>query len=219
HEVNQPIAATIANAQTALRWLSFDPPDLDRARKALDRIVRDGAHAGEVVQRIRALTRKGSTPRDRMDINAAIREVIELTHSEAMKNGVLVRTDLTEILPPTHGDRVELQQVILNLILNAVEAMADGETPRDLLIATAKTESGETLVSVHDTGPGLATEVQENLFRAFYTTKPSGLGLGLSICRSIVESHGGHLWASANAPRGEVFQFTLPAHPDIATGR
>ena len=216
HEVNQPIAATVTNAQAALRWLDAEPPNMEEAREALARIVRDGKRAGAVVGRIRTSSR-GAPPRDeRVDINAAIREVIELTRSEAMKNGVSVQTDLAEGLPPIQGDRVELQQVILNLILNAIEAMSEmSEGPRELLITTGKTELGDVLVAVRDSGPGLAPAALENLFKAFHTTKPNGLGLGLSICRSIVEAHGGRLWASANATRGAVFQFTLPAHPDV----
>ena len=217
HEVNQPIAATVTNAQAALRWLRLDPPDLDEVRQALDRIVRDGVRAGAVVQRIRSLSKKASPHDDRVDINAAAREVIELTRSETMKNGVSVRTELTEGLPLIRGDRVQLQQVIVNLLLNAIEAMSGmkGGT-RELLITTGRSDSGEILVLVGDSGPGLPPAVQDNLFKAFYTTKPSGLGLGLSICRSIVEGHGGRLWASANAPRGAVFQFTLPVQLDIA---
>ena len=149
-----------------------------------------------------------------MDINAAIREVIELTGSEAMKSGVWVRTELADSLPLVRGDRVELQQVVLNLVLNALEAIsALTEGPRELQIVTSRTESDHALIAVRDTGPGLAPAAQENLFKAFHTTKPNGLGLGLSICRSIVESRGGRMWASANAPRGAVFQFTLPVHP------
>ena len=218
HEVNQPIAATLTNAQAGLRWLRLDPPDLDEARQALDRIVRDGARAGVVVQRIRNLVKKAPHRDDRIEINAAIREVIEFTGSEAMKNGVSVRTELAEGFPPVRGDRVELQQVVLNLTLNAIEAMSGmREGPRELLIATGKTEAGDILVAVRDSGPGLAPAIQENLFKAFYTTRPNGLGLGLSICRSIVETHGGRLWATANAPRGAVFQFTLPSHLDHAS--
>jgi C4-dicarboxylate-specific signal transduction histidine kinase len=219
HEVTQPIAATLTNAQAALRWLRLDPPEqLDEVQKALERIVRDAARAGAVVQRIRNLVKKAPPHDDRVDINAAIREVIELTRSEAMKNGVLMRTELADSLPVARGDRVELQQVILNLVLNAVEAMsALTEGPRELQIVTSRTESDHTLIAVRDTGPGLAPAAEENLFKAFHTTKPNGLGLGLSICRSIVESRGGRMWASANAPRGAVFQFTLPVHPDIAT--
>ena len=153
-----------------------------------------------------------------MDINAAVREVIERTRTEAMKNRVLVQTQLVEGLPPVQGDRVELQQVMLNLILNAVEAMSElGEGSRELLITTGKTESGDMAVAVCDTGPKLAPAALDNLFKAFHTTKPNGLGLGLSICRSIIEAHGGRLWASANAPRGAVFQFTLPAESGIAS--
>jgi signal transduction histidine kinase len=218
HEVNQPIAGTLANAQAALRFLGAETPDLDEVRKALDRIVRDSVRAGAVVGRIRDLIKKAPAREDRVDMNAAIREVIELTRSEATKNGVLVRTELAESLPLVRGDRVELQQVILNLVLNAGEAMsALAEGPRELQIATSRTGSDRVLVAVRDTGPGLAPAVEENLFKPFHTTKPSGMGLGLSICRSIVESRGGQIWASANAPRGAVFQFKLPVHPEIAT--
>ena len=211
HEVNQPIAATVTNAEAALRFLSARPPNLDEVREALDWIVRDGSRAGAVVSRIRNLIKKAPPSDERADINAAIREVIELTRSEAMKNGVPVRTELVEGLPLVQGDRVELQQVILNLILNAVEAMSElSEGSRELLITTGKTESGDVLVAVRDSGPGLAPAALEHLFKAFHTTKPSGLGLGLSICRSIVEAHGGRLWVDANEPRGAVFQFTLP---------
>ena len=217
HEVNQPIAATVTNAQAALRWLRLDPPDLDEVRQALDRIVRDGARAGAVVQGIRSFSKKASPHSDRVDINAAAREVIELTGNEAMKNGVLVRTIFSEGLPLIRGDRVQLQQVILNLILNAVEAMSGmKEGARELVVTTGRNEPRDILVLVADSGPGLPPAEQDNLFKAFYTSKPNGLGLGLSICRSIVEGHGGRLWASANAPRGAVFQFTLPVQLDVA---
>jgi nitrogen-specific signal transduction histidine kinase/PAS domain-containing protein len=218
HEVNQPISGTLANAQAALRFLGAQTPDLDEVKKALDRIVRDSLRAGAVVGRIRDLIKKAPAREDRVDINAAIREVIELTRGEATKNGVLVRTELAESLPLVRGDRVELQQVILNLVLNAAEAMsALAEGPRRLEIVTGRTGSGYVLVVVRDTGPGLTPAVEENLFKPFHTTKPSGMGLGLSICRTIVESRGGQIWASANAPRGAVFQFKLPVHPEIAT--
>ncbi len=217
HEVNQPIAATVTNAQAGLRWLRVDPPDLDEVRQTLDRIVRDGVRAGAVVQRIRSLSKKAPTHRDPVDINAAAREVIELTGGEAMKNGVSVRTELSGDLPQIRGDRVQLQQVILNLILNAVEAMSGmKEGSRELVITTGRSDAGDVLVLVSDSGPGLPPAAQDNLFKAFYTTKPNGLGLGLSICRSIVEGHGGRLWARANAPRGAVFQFILPVQSDIA---
>jgi PAS domain S-box-containing protein len=213
HEVNQPIGASVTNAQAALRWLDGPKPDLEEAREALDCIVRDGHRAGAVVGRIHDLVKKAPPRKDLVDINSAIREIIEITRNEALKNGVSVHTELAEDLPATHGDRVELQQVLLNLIINAVEAMTDtNEGPRDVLIRSAKTEAEEVLVSVRDSGPGMAPAIRDSLFKAFETTKPSGLGLGLSICRSIIESHGGRLWASANAPRGAVFQFSLPSH-------
>ena len=219
HEVNQPIAATVTNAQAALRWLGAEPPNLDELQQTLGRIVRDGNRAGAVVGRIRNLIKKEPPGDERVDINAAIREVIELTRNEAMKNGVLVQSDLVEGLPPVRGDRVELQQVILNLILNAREAMSEtSEGARELLIGAGKTELGdEVLVTVRDSGPGLTPATLEHLFEAFHTTKPNGLGLGLSISRSIIESHGGTLSASANSPRGAVFHFTLPTRPDIAS--
>src|SRR5271166_2123847 len=218
HEVNQPVAATVANAQAGLRWLGAEPPNLDEARQAFGRIVRDGDRAGAVVGRIRSLIKKAPPIDERVDINAAIREVIELTRSEAIKNGVSVQAELGEGLPPVQGDRVELQQVTLNLVLNATEAMSGiSERARELVITTGKSESCDVLVAVRDSGPGLAPAALEHLLEAFHTTKPNGLGLGLSICRSIIEAHGGRLWASDNAPHGAVFQFTLPARPDIAS--
>ena len=220
HEVNQPIAATVANAQAALRWLGAEPPNMDEVRQALGRIVRDGDRAGAVVGRVRALIKGAPRRDDRVEINGAIREVIDITRDEAMKSGVVVQTDLVEGLPLIRGDRVELQQVILNLIVNALEAMSGmGEGSRELRIGASTTELGDVLVAVCDSGLGLAQADLEHLFKAFYTTKPSGMGLGLSICRSIIEAHGGRLWASANAPRGAVFQFTLPANPDMAPRR
>jgi C4-dicarboxylate-specific signal transduction histidine kinase len=218
HEVNQSIVATLANAEAGLRWLAAEPPDLDEVRQALDRIVRVGNRAGDVVQRIRGLSKKATLRDERVEINAAVREVIELTRTEATKNGVVVQSQLVEGLPLVQGDRVELQQVILNLILNALEAMSEtSEGPRELLIRSSKTESDEVLVAVRDSGPGLAPAALEHLFEAFHTTKPNGLGLGLSICRSIIEAHGGSLLTSPNAPRGAVFQFTLPSNLPLAS--
>jgi PAS domain S-box-containing protein len=214
HEVKQPIAATVSNAQAGLRWLIREPPDLEEVRQALACITKDGKRAGDVVGRIRDLIQKAPPRKDRFDLNGAIREVIELTRGEAVKNGVSAQTELTDNLPLMDGDRVQLQQVMLNLIINAVEAMSGlTEGPRELLISTGKAEMGGVLVTVRDSGPGLAPAALERLFEAFYTTKPNGLGMGLSICRSIVEAHGGRLWASASAPRGATFQFTLPIDP------
>jgi PAS domain S-box-containing protein len=218
HEVNQPISATITNAHAALRWLDGPSPNLEEVPLALARILRDGKRAGEVIERIRALVRKAPPRKDRLKINGAIREVIELTRVEAMKSGVSVQTELAKGLPAIEGDRVGLQQVILNLIINAVEAMSGvSEGPRDLLVSSGNAGSDGVLVAVRDSGPGLAPAALDRVFDAFNTTKPNGLGLGLSICRSIIEAHGGRLWASANEPCGAIFQFTVPAHPNAAS--
>jgi signal transduction histidine kinase/ligand-binding sensor domain-containing protein len=211
HEINQPIAAAVTNAQAALRWLSAQPPDIEEVRQSLDRIVKNGNRAAEVMGRTRALVKKAPPRKDDLEINEAIREVIALSHDEAVKNGVSVQTQLAEALPLIQGDGVQLQQVILNLILNAIQAMSGvGEGLRELLISTARGSSGDVLVAVRDSGPGLDPASLERVFEAFYTTKPGGLGIGLSICRSIIEAHGGRLWASAGMPRGATFQFTLP---------
>ena len=218
HEVKQPIGATVTNAHAALRWLGRATPDLEETKQALDRIVRDGAHAGAVIDRIRRLIKRTPQRDERVEVNAAIAEVITLSSSQAMKIGVSVQTNLAEDLPIVTGNRVELQQVILNLVINAIEAMSHVEYPRELVISADKTEAGDVLVSVSDTGPGVAAELLAHLFEAFHTTKPSGLGVGLSICRSIVEAHGGRIWANANTPRGAVFRFTLPTQPDLPAG-
>jgi PAS domain S-box-containing protein len=211
HEVNQPIAAAVTNAYAALRWLDLRPPDLEEVRQALGRIVNNGNRAGDVIGRIRDLINKTPPRKDGLEINEAIVEVIALTRGEVVKNGVSVQTQLADGLPIIHGDRVQLQQVILNLILNAVEAMSGvGEGSRELLISTGKAESDGVLVAVQDSGPGLTPASFERLFEAFYTTKPGGLGMGLSICRSIIEAHRGRLWATANVPQGAILQFTVP---------
>jgi C4-dicarboxylate-specific signal transduction histidine kinase len=214
HEVKQPIAATIANATAGLRWLDGRSPNLEEVRQALTRIVRDGNRSTEVIDRVRALIKRAPPRREPLEVNGAIREVIELTRGEAVKNGVSVQVELANGLPLVQGDRVELQQVLLNLVVNAVEAMSGtNEGTRRLLINSTNAESGGVCVSVVDSGPGLAPGTIDRLFEAFYTTKPGGLGLGLCICRSIIEAHGGQLWASANITRGTTFQFTVPADP------
>jgi PAS domain S-box-containing protein len=211
HEVNQPIAATATNAEAALRWLAREPPELDEVRQALANIVKDGYRAGQVIGRIRVLIEKTPPRKDRLPINEVIREMIDLTRGEALRHGVSVRSELADGLPLIEADRVELQQVILNLIVNAVEAMgAVSEGERQLLVSTEKDELGGVLVAVRDSGPGLEPAALDHVFEAFYSTKPGGLGMGLSICRSIIESHHGRLWASANMPQGALFQFTLP---------
>jgi PAS domain S-box-containing protein len=216
HEVNQPIAATVTEAQAALRWLGAEPPNLDEVQQALDCIVDNGKRAGEVIGRIRDLIKKVPARKDRLDMNETVLEVIALTRSEALRANVSVQTQLARGLPPIQGDRVQMQQVILNLIINAFEAMEGVEGSRDLLISTDKAESDGVLVMVRDSGPGLAPAALERAFEPFYTTKSSGLGMGLSICRSIVEAHGGRLWWSANEPRGAVFHFTLRLGRDEA---
>jgi C4-dicarboxylate-specific signal transduction histidine kinase len=215
HEVNQPIAAAVTNAQAALRWLDARPPDLDEVRQALARIVRDAHRAGDVIGRIRNLIKKAPPRTNSVDMSEAVREVIELVRGEAVKNGVSLQMELRKGLPLIKGDRVQLQQVVLNLIINAVQAVgaiADGA--REVLVTTAQADPDGVLVAVKDSGPGLASASLERLFEAFYTTKPGGLGMGLSICRSIIEAHEGRVWVTANLPRGAVFQFTLPPERD-----
>jgi C4-dicarboxylate-specific signal transduction histidine kinase len=211
HEVNQPLAGMITNAGAGLRWLDHQPPDVEEIRQALGRIAQDGKRASDVIDRIRALIKKAPPRKDGVQINEAILDVTALTHGEVVKNGVLVQTQLAEGLPLIQGDRVQLQQVILNVIINAVEAMSGvSEGSRELLIGTKQDASGGVLVTVQDSGPGLNLESVDRLFDAFYTTKPSGMGMGLSICRSIVEAHGGRIWASSTAGPGAIIQFTLP---------
>jgi len=218
HEVKQPIGAAAAYAEAALRFLARRPPELEEVRESLEGIVATSYRAAEVIDRIRDLVKKAPPRKDRFEINGAIREVIELTRGEAMKNGVSVQMQLADGLPLIEGDRVQLQQVILNLIINGVQAISEAsDGPRQVLISTGKPESGGVLVAVRDSGPGLAPGTLDHVFEAFHTTKPGGLGLGLSICRSIIEAHGGRLWASANVSRGAIFQFTVPAHSDSAS--
>jgi PAS domain S-box-containing protein len=211
HEVIQPIAATLINAGTALRSLDRQPPNLELAKVAIDRILNDGKRATDIVSRIRDFSKKAPSQKEDLEINEAILEILTLTRVAMSENGVLAKTQLSEGLPPILGDRVQLQQVILNLIMNAIEAMSEvAEGPRELLIRTREAEPGSVLVAVSDSGPGLAQASPERIFEAFYTTKSSGLGMGLSICRSIVDAHGGRLWATPNEPRGAVFCMTLP---------
>jgi PAS domain S-box-containing protein len=211
HEVIQPIAATVNNAKAALRFLNAQPPNLEEAREALGATVREGNRTTDVIEGIRALIKKAPPRKRALEINGAILEVIALTRGEILKNGVSVQTQLAEGLPLIQGDRVQLQQVILNLIINAVEAMSVvSEGARELLISTGKDASGGVLVAVRDSGPVLNPESVARLFDAFYTTKPGGMGVGLSICRSIVEAHGGRIWASVTAAPGTVLQCILP---------
>lgn len=210
HEVNQPLTGVITNSDVGLRWLARQPPDVDEACEALGGIVKDGKRASDVIGQLRALIRKEQRPRKGDVIDKVILEVIALTRGELVKNGVSVQTQLAEGLPLIQGDRVQLQQVILNLILNAVQAMSDvTERTRELLISTQQEASGPVLVTVQDSGPGFSPESFDRLFDPFYTTKAEGMGMGLSICRSIVNAHGGRIWASRTAGPGATIQFTL----------
>jgi PAS domain S-box-containing protein len=213
HEITQPIASARNNAYAAQNFLDMQPPDLSEVREALSCVVGDIDRAGDIVKRIRDHIKKTPPRKEHFDLNEAINEVIVLGRSAIIKNGVSVQTRLSEGLFPIHCDRVQLQQVVLNLILNAAEAMGSVEAePRELLISTEQHHTG-VLVAVRDSGPGIHPEHFERVFNSFYTTKPSGTGMGLSICGSIIDAHGGRLWAEANEPRGAIFQFTLPAVP------
>ena len=213
HEVNQPLAAIVTNGNACLRWLAGDSPNLDEARETARRIIRDGNRAGDVIGRIRTLLRKTGAEKELLDMNQAIREVVALAEGEVRRNGVALRTELTGDLPPILGDRVELEQVVLNLIMNAIEAMsAIGDRPRELVIRTQSGEIDQVRVAVQDSGIGLDPQSMGRIFDAFYTTKPQGMGMGLAISRSIVENHGGRLWVGPNEGRGATFQFTLQAY-------
>jgi PAS domain S-box-containing protein len=213
HEVNQPITAAVTYALAARRFLIADPPNYREVDDALSLIVKEGNRAGEVVERVRSLIKKVPARKDAVAIDDAILEVIALTRAEAANNSVSVRTQFAEGLPRVQGDRVQLQQVMLNLIVNAIQAMRGiGEGARELQISIdAVPSEGGVRVGVRDTGPGLNPESLSRLFEPFYTTKPEGMGMGLSICRSIIEAHSGRLWATGCEPRGALFQFTVPA--------
>jgi C4-dicarboxylate-specific signal transduction histidine kinase len=211
HEITQPIGAARNYARAALNFLDRKPPDLDEVKKQLGCVVGAVDRSGEIIERIRDHIKKAPPRKDRFDLTHAIDEVIVLARSAITRNGVSVQTRLAEGLAPVQGDRVQLQQVVLNLILNAAEAMGSVEAgTRELLITTEQSQAKGVLVAVRDSGPGLDPENLERVFEAFYTTKTSGMGMGLSICRSIIDAHGDRLWASLNEPRGAVFQFTLP---------
>ena len=212
HEINQPLAAVATYAGAALLWLLRDPPNLERARDALQRTMHEGEHAGEIVSRVRALVKKAPPRTEAVDIDEVILEVLDLSRNELQRNGISIRTQLATGKPLVRVDRIQLQQVVLNLILNAVDAMSEpGTSPRELSIASRREEANQVLVEVRDSGRGFQAETMERIFDPFFTTKIDGMGMGLSISRSIVVAHGGRLWAMANEPRGAVFQFALPA--------
>ena len=218
HEVNQPVAAALNNASAALRFLDQNPPDLEEVREALRCVVNDAGRAGDIIGRIRDHIRKAPVRKDSFDLNEAIKEVIALARSEMAKNEVSIQARLMDGLSPVEGDRVQLQQVVLNLILNAVEAMSSiGDGFRELMISTEQSLEHGVLVAVRDSGPGIDPENLERIFEAFYTTKSNGMGMGLAICRSIIEAHGGRLSASGNAGPGATLQVILPAYRQAAS--
>jgi C4-dicarboxylate-specific signal transduction histidine kinase len=211
HEINQPVAALLINTQAALRFLDSANPNLKESQHALTRVLQLGNRITEIVRRTRALAERVPPQKADFQINEAIREMISLSEEEFVKNDVSVHTRFAHELPVARADQIQVQQVILNLITNAVQAMSGVcEATRELRISTGQTTSGDILVAVQDSGPGLDAQSIDHLFDAFYSTKPRGLGIGLSICRAIIESHGGRLWASASEPHGATFQFTLP---------
>jgi signal transduction histidine kinase len=217
HEILHPIATARNNARAGMRFLEMNPPNLGEAREALGCVVRDADRARDIVGRMRDHVKKAPPRKERFDLNAAINEVIVLARSVTQRDGVSVHTRLAEELLPVLGDRIQLQQVLLNLVLNAAEAMRSVEVGvRELLISTEQDQAG-ALVAVRDSGPGIDPAHLDRVFDAFYTTKSNGTGMGLSICRSIIDTHGGRLWASANVPRGAMFQFTVPAHSEITS--
>jgi PAS domain S-box-containing protein len=212
HEVNQPLAAVVANAQACLLWLDRDTPDLDGARRSVEWIIDDGNRASEVIRRVRALAKKTDSEKVALDVNDVVRETIPLVKRELISHQVLLRMELAPTLPMILGDPVQLQQVIINLVMNGIESMQSvTDRPRELVVRSRQDETQQVLVSVADCGAGISAENADRLFTAFFTTKSSGMGMGLSICRSIIAAHGGRLWATTCEPRGALFQFTIPA--------
>jgi C4-dicarboxylate-specific signal transduction histidine kinase len=212
HEVNQPLAAIVTNGNACLRWLGGVKPNFLEARQAVERIIKDSYRASEVISRIRTLVKKAPPRNDRVDLNEVILEVLALAQNQARRSRVELKRELADNLPAVNGDRVQLQQVILNLVVNGMESIATSRNgERELSISTSKDESNNLVVAVRDSGHGLDAANLERVFDAFFTTKPEGMGMGLAISRTIIESHGGRLWATSNSPHGAVFQFTLPA--------
>jgi len=217
HEVNQPLSAVVTNAEACLGWLRRGTPDLDAACRSVEWVIADGNRASEVIRRVRALANKTNVEKAPLDINDLIREVMALVQRELTSHQASLRMELAPALPTILGDRVQLQQVMINLVMNGIEAMQSvTDRPRELVIRSRQDEARHVLVSVTDCGLGIATENTDQLFSPFFTTKASGMGMGLSICRSIIEAHGGRLWATANIPHGATFQFTLPVKADTA---
>jgi C4-dicarboxylate-specific signal transduction histidine kinase len=218
HEVNQPLAAVVNAAAACRRWLDGGTPNLDEARSAVDWIIKEGNRASEVIRRVRALANKTDIEKVPLDIDDVVREAIALVQRELISHQVSLRMELAPAAPKILGERVPLQQVIINLVMNSIEAMQSVmDRPRDLVIRSQQDQSHRVLVTVTDSGVGISAENADRLFNAFFTTKSSGMGMGLSICRSIIEAHGGRLWTTANVPHGAMFQFTLPVNTDIVS--
>jgi signal transduction histidine kinase len=211
HELRQPLAAIVMNGSATLRWLNRETPDLEEARQAATRIVHEGQRADDVIRGLHALAGKSGPRLTPLDVDGVIHEVLTLTHGELQRHGVVLRTDLAAGDRPVIGDRVQLQQVLLNLILNGLDAMkAVTDRVRRLRLSSALTGNGSVVVSVEDSGTGLDPAIAQRIFEPFFTTKADGLGIGLSICRSIIDAHGGGLWATSRAPHGTIFRFTVP---------
>jgi signal transduction histidine kinase len=214
HEIKQPIAAAVTDAGTCLQWLGRDRPDVEEAREAAARVIKDVTRASDIISRIGLLFKEGTLQRERVDVNEVVHETVALLRSEASRYSIALRVDLAHDLPKTTGDRVQVQQVLLNLMLNGIEAMKDMSPPGHLTI-TSRHDDGRLLIAVSDTGDGLPPEKVDRIFDAFFTTKSQGTGMGLTISRSIVESHGGRLWVAAPSGRGATFQFTLPCEAPV----
>jgi signal transduction histidine kinase len=219
HEVNQPLSGVVSNGSACLRWLAGDTPNLEEAREAARRIVRDGKRAAEIIARIRALTKRSAEVREKLDLNETIREVLPLVGDQARKKGVTIHTSFAEEILPVVGDRVQLQQVILNLVINGLEAMSTiTDRERELVITSRNADQDQVEVTIQDSGIGLDPDQSAKIFDAFYTTKTTGMGMGLSISRSILQAHGGRLWATANDGPGATFHFTMPKEQDEVSG-
>jgi signal transduction histidine kinase len=216
HEVNQPLAAVVANAEACLGWLDRETPNLDEVRRSVEWIIKDGKRAGEVIRRVRGLLNKTESQKAPLRINDVVNDVTALVQRELFSHRVLLQMELAPALPVILADRIQLQQVIINLVINGIEAMqAVTDRPRELVLRSHQ-DAHQVLVSVKDCGVGISSKNADRLFNAFFTTKSSGMGMGLSICRSIIEAHGGRLWAEPNLPQGATFHFTLPSHQEDA---
>jgi signal transduction histidine kinase len=216
--VNQPLTAVLANAEASLLWLDREPPDLDGARRSVEWIIKDSTRASDVIRQVRALLNKSNTQKAMLNVNDVVKDGLALVQRELYNQGVSTRVELAAALPMVLADRVQLQQVIINLVINGMEAMEPfTDRSRELIIRTRRDDAGQVLVTVEDCGVGISAEDADRLFTAFFTTKSSGMGMGLSICRSIVEAHGGRVWAKPNWPQGSIFHFTLPLHGGCAS--